>query len=244
MELLSQVLGYAFLPVITIMAGGAIGLYKNPGSAFRSSILHFAAGVVFSVVSVELLPDIIKNHLPVEVGLGFSMGIILMLFVKYFTERGPKNENAENDNSFGVPYGLISALIIDLIIDGLLIGIGFSAGKKEGILLSIALGLETFSLGLAVIIACRKSKMSKSENFLILAGLGLTFFIGALLGISLLSHLSQEILELLLSFGLAALLFLVTEELLTEAHEEKESPIQTACFFVGFLLFLILGMIT
>lgn len=242
MEILSEVLGYAFLPVITIIAGGAVGLYKNPGDVIRSSILHFAAGVVFSVVAVELLPDIVKNHLPIEVGIGFSMGIVLMLFVKYFTERNQKTENALNENKDRLPFGLLSALIIDLIIDGLLLGIGFAAGKKEGILLSVALGLETFSLGLAVVIACRKSSISKLENFLILAGLGLTFFIGALLGITLLSHLSQELLELLLSFGLAALLFLVTEELLTEAHEEKESPIQTACFFLGFLLFLILGM--
>jgi zinc transporter, ZIP family len=50
-------------------------------------------------------------------------------------------------------------------------------------------------------------------------------------------------LKMVLSFGLVALLFLVTEELLTEAHEEKETPFQTVCFFAGFLLFLILGMV-
>jgi ZIP family zinc transporter len=46
-----------------------------------------------------------------------------------------------------------------------------------------------------------------------------------------------------LSFGLAALLFLVTEELLIEAHEETETPLLTLSFFVGFLLFLLLGMV-
>jgi len=45
-----------------------------------------------------------------------------------------------------------------------------------------------------------------------------------------------------LSFGLAALLFLVTEELLTEAHEGPESPWLTSSFFLGFLVFLLLGM--
>ncbi len=51
-------------------------------------------------------------------------------------------------------------------------------------------------------------------------------------------------MELVLSFGLSALLFLVTEELLTEAHEEKETVWHTSIFFGGFLLFLILGMMT
>ena len=46
--------------------------------------------------------------------------------------------------------------------------------------------------------------------------------------------------------GLAALLYLVTEELLVEAHEvpEVETPLVTAMFFVGFLLFLLLGMLS
>ena len=50
-----------------------------------------------------------------------------------------------------------------------------------------------------------------------------------------------RVLDVVLS--LAALLFLVTEELLTEAHEETETPLLTLSFFVGFLLFLLLGMV-
>ncbi len=49
-------------------------------------------------------------------------------------------------------------------------------------------------------------------------------------------------LELALSLGLAAHLFLVTEELLTEAHEEAETPLLTTSFFGDFLLFLLLRM--
>ena len=43
-----------------------------------------------------------------------------------------------------------------------------------------------------------------------------------------------------LSFGLIALLYLVTEELLVEAHENPDRPWVTAMFFVGFLLLLLL----
>ena len=47
----------------------------------------------------------------------------------------------------------------------------------------------------------------------------------------------------MLAFALAALLYLVTEELLAEAHETPDVPLVTALFFVGFLLFLMLGML-
>lgn len=47
----------------------------------------------------------------------------------------------------------------------------------------------------------------------------------------------------MLSFGAAALLSLVTEELRVEAHEEPETPLLTAMFFVGFVLLLVIEMI-
>ncbi len=239
---ISEVYLYALIPVISILIGGIVGILKKPSGAFNSSVLHFAAGVVFSVVAVELLPDIIKNHKPIEVAIGFSLGIITMLAVKFFAEKfEEKREGKQTKNN--IPMGLLVALGIDLLIDGLLLGVGFAAGNTEGILLSVALALETFSLGLAVVLAFGKSNVSKKMKMLILLILGLIFFVGAVLGITLLSNLSQELLELVLSFGLAALLFLVTEELLTEAHEEKETLLQTSMFFIGFLIFLLIGMV-
>ena len=73
--------------------------------------------------------------------------------------------------------------------------------------------------------------------------LTMVFFTSAVLGTTLLKDLSPNALETILSFGMSALLFLVTEELLTEAHEEKETVWHTAIFFGGFLLFVILGMV-
>lgn len=239
---LFNIIIYALLPVAAIIIGGVIGLLKKPSGAVTSSVLHFAAGVVFSVVAVELLPDIIKQHKPLEVGIGFGLGIAAMLLVKFFVEKLEKKDDKLSANN-RLPIGLLIAMGIDMLIDGLLLGVGFAAGKKEGILLSIALAVEVFSLGLAVVLACADSSISKQKNIAIVFGLGMLFFMGAIIGILFLSGLSQEMLELVLSFGLAALLFLVTEELLTEAHEEKETPFQTACFFGGFLLFLLIGMV-
>ena len=239
---ISEVYLYALIPVISILIGGLTGLFTTPSGAFKSSVLHFAGGVVFSVVAVELLPDIIKCHKPIEVAIGFGLGIFTMLAVKFFAEKFEQKQDGKT-NKNALPMGLLVALGIDLAIDGLLLGVGFAAGNTEGILLSVALALETFSLGLAVVLACIDCNFTKQKNLLILLVLGLIFFAGAILGITLLSGLSQEWLELVLSFGLAALLFLVTEELLTEAHEEKETLLQTAMFFVGFLIFLIIGMV-
>ena len=73
--------------------------------------------------------------------------------------------------------------------------------------------------------------------------MGLGAGLGAALGAAFLHNLSGAALESVLAFGCAALLYLVIEELMVEAHEEKETPAQTAMFFVGFILLLVTEMI-
>lgn len=47
-----------------MIVGGIAAAFHSPGAKVRSGILHFAAGVVFSVVAVELLPDVVRGHAP------------------------------------------------------------------------------------------------------------------------------------------------------------------------------------
>jgi zinc transporter, ZIP family len=52
-----------------------------------------------------------------------------------------------------------------------------------------------------------------------------------------------QALDAVMSFSVAALLYLVTEELLTEAHEVDETPLLTSMFFVGFVALLTIEML-
>lgn len=47
-----------------------------------------------------------------------------------------------------------------------------------------------------------------------------------------------------LAFATAALLYLVTEELLREAHAISDTALATAMFFIGFLLLMVLEMLS
>lgn len=240
-------LGFSLLPAVVMIVGAALAVWRAPGPKLRSAILHFAAGVIFSVVAVELLPDIVQHHAPYEVALGFGLGVATMLGLRYFTQRLEKQQETASGESAtspsSLPWGLLVAIGIDILIDGLLLGIGFAAGAKEGTLLAIALTIELLSLGLATAIELRKDGHGKGRAVAIVAGTSLMLLLGAGIGTTVLRGATGNLLEIVLSFGLAALLFLVTEELLTEAHEEAETPLLTLAFFVGFLLFLLLGMV-
>lgn len=255
-DLLLKVLLFALVPATLAGVGGAIAAFRPPGPHARGYLQHFAAGVVFSVVGVELLPDIIRVHAPMQVVIGFSLGILVMLSIRSFTRKlegedgGEKGNSAEIDGAESksedkkrLPTALVVAVGVDVLIDGFLVGIGFAAGAKEGMMLTAALSVELLSLGLATSAALRKANVGRGRTIATTSGLALLIVLGAGLGATLLHGLSERALEVVLSFGLAALMFLVTEELLVEAHEEPETPLSTAMFFVGFLIFLIVGMV-
>ncbi len=240
-DLLASVLTYAMFPVAAAITGAIIASFRQPGARLRSIIQHFAAGVVFSVVAVELLPDVVREHRPVQVVIGFALGVVAMLCIRSLTGKAEEKEIKSGETK--LPLAMLVAVAVDVLVDGFLIGIGFAAGAKEGKLLTLALTVELLSLGLAVVVSLSKAGAARMKAIVIVALLSGLIIIGATVGATLLSGLSDAALEIVLSFGLAALLFLVTEELLVEAHEEPETPLATATFFAGFLLFLVLGMI-
>lgn len=232
-----EVLLYALFPVLAAIVGACLAAFRPPSPTFRSHIQHLAAGVVFSIVAVELLPDITHQHNAyVEVAVGFTLGVVSMLALKEFCRR---LEKAGEDK----PVGLMVGVGVDILLDGFLIGVSFAAGTQAGMLLTLALTLELLSLGLAVATALGKTEKNHKRVIVITSLLFLIILIGAGAGTVLIGMISEALLEVVLSFGLAALLYLVTEELLIEAHREPETPAATSMFFVGFLVFLLLGMI-
>ena len=239
-SVLQTTLLYALFPVVATSLGGLLAGYLPGAARYRGLILYFAAGVVFSVVAVELLPEVLRRAVLPAVIIGFGLGVTVMLGLRSLTARlgGTPRPGAEN----AVPVGLLVAVGIDFLLDGLLLGIGFAAGANIGVLLALAETAEQLAVGLALAGELTAAGTTRRRAFLTTALLSLLVFVTAVAGATVLSHLSGPVMEGVLSFGLAALLFLVTEELLKEAHEEPGTLVGTAMFFVGFLIFLVVGI--
>ena len=211
----TTMLGFSLLPAVVMIAGAALAVWRAPGPQLRSAILHFAAGVIFSVVAVELLPDIVHHHAPYEVGLSFGLGVAVMMGLRYLTQRLEQREAAAlgaaattaSTVTAALPWGLLVAIGTDIFIDGLLLGIGFAAGAKENTLLAIALTIELLSLGLVIAVELRQGGHGKGRAVAIVAGFSLLLLARAGIGTTVLRGAAGNLLGIVLSFGLAALLF-------------------------------------
>jgi ZIP family zinc transporter len=219
------------IPAVVALSGGVLAALWKPSHEVRSLIQHFAAGVILAALAVELLPDIGKAHATKWVVLGaFAAGSLFMYGLKLGTQR---LEGHGNGAASAASVGLLVATFVDVATDGFIIGAGFAAGGETGTVLALGLSVELLFLGLAV----TSDSIGGWRIVGVTAALGLTVLGFAVLGSVLLAGASAAVLAGTLSFSAAALLFLVTEELLMEAHVVKEKPVATLVLFGGFLTF-------
>lgn len=221
------------IPAVVALSGGVMASLWSPSHQVRSLIQHFAAGVVLAALAVELLPGIEKEHAPgVVLIAAFASGSLLMYGLKLWTMR-LEHQASTAAATNGINKGLMLATFIDVAMDGFIIGAGFAAGGETGMILALGLSVELLFLGLAL-----ASEATAGWRIIGISGaLGTTVLCFALIGNFVLSGASHALIGAALAFSAAALLYLVTEELLMEAHEVEEKPVSTLVLFGGFLVF-------
>jgi ZIP family zinc transporter len=223
------------IPALVALIGGVLASVWSPSHQARSLIQHFAAGVVLAALAVELLPEIEREHATAWVLIAsFATGSVFMYGMKLWTMHMEHQAAAAGVTAVeGLSIGLLLATFIDVATDGFIIGAGFAAGGSTGTILALGLSVELLFLGLAL-----ASAATRGWRIIAISGaLGGTVLIFSLLGSYLLAGASGTVIGGALSFSAAALLYLVTDELLVEAHEVEEKPVSTLVLFGGFLVF-------
>jgi ZIP family zinc transporter len=239
MDLLTRLILYALVPAAAIFAGGLFATFKTLSKQALSLVQHIAAGVVFAALVGEVLPDLTASHpSPLLIVAGFALGVGLMLTIRWFIENKLKAPGKPAES----PLMLILVVGIDILIDGFLIGIGLALGEINGTLIAVALGIEILFLGAATGAEMREAGASRQSILKTMLALTIPPIAGVLGGGLLFSGVSHDIVVVVLSFAAAALLYLVTEELLVEAHEVPETPFTTAMFFAGFIILYVLEL--
>ena len=235
---LVQALSYTALAVVAALIGGVIAVYRTPGAQMESNVQHFAAGVVTAAVAAELLPEI-HERAPTVVVVGFAIGVVTMLGIHRLSKTIEKRDIG---GQFAGAAGLLITVGIDMAIDGVLIGVTFLDNPDTGIIIAVALAIEVLFLGVAGVVAL-PTGMGVLRKLAVPATFGVLLAGGVTAGVLLLEGVTGAPIAIILAFGSAALLYLVTEELLVKAGKVPETPVSTTLFFVGFLAIFLLDML-
>ena len=219
-------------PIGAAAIGAVIAAVRRLSDQVSGFVQHFAAGVVFAAVAGEVLPSLRDQHSLRAVLIGFSIGVATVVALGTYERHAETRDAAKK----GLPTALLAAIVIDLLIDGLLVGMGAALGEGQGRTLTIALTLEVLFLGLSLTAELIDRSIGTARAIAIPIATSLAIAVGAIGGALILGGASHVTLAAVLAFGAAALLYLVTEELLVEAHETPDTNWHIIAFFAGFII--------
>lgn len=227
------------LPAAVMLIGGVLATFWNPSKALIAMVQHLAAGIILAAVTVEVFPAMQGAGVaPVLLIGSFTTGVLFMYAVKLFGERlEAGNSTRSLQQRFN--FGLIITVFIDAALDGVTIGAGFAAGEKVGFALAIGLSAEMLFLSMSLI----SDTINGARALAISAGLSVAILLSAILAYYFLSAMPGHNIAIVLAFSCAALLYLVTEELLIEAHAQAEKPYFMLVLFAGFVGFWAISLL-
>jgi ZIP family zinc transporter len=223
------------------------------------AMLGFAAGVMIAASYWSLLaPSItlaeeegMPGWLPAVIGFlagGFFLRLIDSL-LPHLHVGAPRTETEGVHTSWRRTTLLVLAITLHNIPEGLAVGVAFGAAAADmsigtvagAVALAIGIGIQNFPEAVAVAMPLRSAGMSKGKSFWYgqLSGLvePIAGVVGALAVLSM-----RYILPYALSFAAGAMIFVVVEDLIPEAHRHGNKDLATLGAMVGFAVMMFLDV--
>lgn len=236
----------ALLPAAGNFAGGAVAEFVRTTRQRLSLALHFAAGIIFGVISIELAPRVFEGAPPWLGAAGFFAGgvfyLLLESVIKRLTGESHGGPSSDQDQEMSGAWVIYAAVAVDLFSDGLLIGTGSSISL--GLALVLALGQVTADIpeGFATVSNFKDKGVSRAKRLAISASFVVPVLLGALLSYLLLRDQSEAVQLAALAFTAGLLLVAASEEIIGEAHEAApDTRWSTLAISGGFVLFALVA---
>ena len=256
-ELLYAALGTGFTCAATVLGAAAVFFFRRDLSpAVQRVFLGFAAGVMIAASVWSLLIPAMEmaeeqgGGVLLPVGGGFILGgLFLMLLDGLLPHLHPGSDHPE-----GLPARLrrttmvVLAVTLHNIPEGMAVGLSFAIAAQEGgalagaVALALGMALQNFPEGAAVSLPMRSQGVSRGRSFLCGAASGVVEPIFGLLTV-LVAGSVAPIMPWILSFAAGAMIYVVVEELIPEAHLGEHSHAGTVSVMTGFLVMMLLDVL-
>ena len=229
------------LPAISMALGGLLGSRIRPGKRFRAVVAHLVGGLVLGIAATDLMPAASNSGHPVALAIGFCLGFSLLLVINAVLEE--PHDSPEH----GRPRPMLLLMLpflVDSLIDGLVVGISSEAAEQQWVIpVAVALEMGLATLGLGTLLGRGAGRWRSALSGKLMA---VTYLIGLSTSLSITSGLQGPALTGTLAFGTAALIYLVVEEVMKEAHArgEDDSGLVNVAFFIGLLCIWLLDCVT
>lgn len=242
-------LGTGFTFLMTTLGAAMVFFFSGALCLrFQKAMLGFAAGVMTAAsVWSLLIPAIerveeagqIPGWLPAAAGmlLGVLFLAVLDTLLPHLRLKQRSTDEAWQKNAL-----LMTAITLHNVPEGMAVGLAFAlAGSEESfagaVALALGIGIQNFPEGTAIALPLRQEGVSRWQAF---CGGMFSGSVEPVFGVLvvLMAAWMQPLMPWLLSFAAGAMLYVVVEELVPQAH----SRAGTCGFVTGFLIMMMLDV--
>ena len=219
--------------------------------------LGFAAGIMIAAsVWSLLIPAIEMAEEQGSVGwIPAAGGFVLGGLFIYVLDRLLPHLHPDSNKPEGLPSSwkrttlLVFAVTLHNIPEGLAVGLAFGLAAQgngsftlaSAIALAVGIGLQNFPEGAAISLPLRQEGLSATRSFLYGAASGIVEPIAGVTGVLLMGVVSS-LMPWLLASAAGAMIYVVVEELIPEAHLGEHTHKGTAGVMIGFLIMMIMDV--
>ena len=248
--------GFTFL--MTTVGAALVFFFRRSVSLRAQRVfLGFAAGVMTAAsVWSLLIPAIEQAEDAGQVGWipaagGFVLGAAFLIVLdNLLPHLHPGSRDPEGPPT---PWKrttlLMFAVTLHNIPEGMAVGLSFALAAQEGgeaalpaaLALALGMGIQNFPEGAAISLPLRQEGMSRTKAFLCGSLSGVVEPIFGVL-VVLLAGSVAPLMPWMLSFAAGAMVYVVVEELIPEAHLGERSHVGTLGVMAGFLVMMVLDV--
>ena len=249
--------GTMFTFLATALGAATVYFFKKDiPQNIQRAFLGFAAGVMIAasvwsllIPAMEMAAENGQNEWLPAAG-GFVLGAaFLLLLDRVLPHLHVGSDEPEGlRSSFSRTTMLVLAVTLHNIPEGLAVGLAFGlAGESSAIslsgaiALSLGMALQNFPEGAAISLPLKKEGLSNNRSFLLGVLSGVVEPIAGVTGV-LIAGSIVGIMPWFLAFAAGAMVYVVVEELIPEAHLGEHSHIGTLSVMLGFLVMMVLDV--
>ena len=258
--LLWAAFGCGFTWLMTTAGSAVVFFFKSERKLMHHIFLGFAAGVMVAASVWSLLNPAIEQAegQGVPGGLPAAGGVLLGVAFLMALDTLLPHLHADSDEPEGVPTDwkrttlLVSAVTLHNIPEGMSVGLLFAMSAQSAgaageaylgmaVALAAGIGLQNFPEGAAISLPLAREGMSRGRAFVAGSLSGLVEPVFGVL-VVLASGWIAPFMPWLLSFAAGAMIYVVVEELIPEAHLGEHSNVGTLGFIFGFVVMMVLDV--
>lgn len=228
--------------------GAVIGFFfKKISHRFSDIMLSFAAGIMLAASVMGLILPSLEyggEFALVKTIAGIFLGALCLNLIDKLVPHlhnliGPDDMEKHQSSNLNKVILFVLAIGIHNLPEGIAAGVGFGSGDTSGaLMIAIGIALQNVPEGMIIIGPMLSAGVKPGKAFVIALITGVVEVVGTFMGYFAVS-ISNVVLPVALAFAGGTMLYVVSDEMLSETHGHGSQRGATYALLIGFCVMLV-----